>query len=90
MEVRILVQHPMETGYRFDDRGNPIPRNTIRLLTCRYNGDEVLKVEMSSGIAANPYLQFFTLAVASGELVIDWVDDEGVKGSERQPVTVSA
>jgi sulfur-oxidizing protein SoxZ len=89
MEVRVLVQHPMETGYRFDDEGKPIPRNTIRSLVCRYNGEEILKVDMSSGIAANPYLQFYTLAVASGEIAIDWIDDEGVKGSERQTVTLA-
>jgi sulfur-oxidizing protein SoxZ len=89
MEIRILVQHPMETGYRYDDRGEPIPRNTIRTLTCRYNGEQILKADLSSGIAANPYLQFFTVAEASGELVIDWVDDDGVKGSERHPVTVA-
>ena len=90
IELRILVQHPMETGYRFDDKGDPIPRNTIRSLTCRYNGEEILKVDMSSGIAANPYVQFHTIAQASGELVIDWIDDEGVKGSERQALSVAA
>lgn len=89
MAVRILVQHPMETGYRFDDKGDPIPRNTIRSLSCRYNGEEILRAEMSSGISANPYLQFFTVAQASGELQIDWVDDAGVKGSERQALVVA-
>jgi sulfur-oxidizing protein SoxZ len=90
IQVRILVQHPMETGYRYDDVGKPIPRNTIRTLSCRYNGEEILRVDMSSGIAANPYLQFFTRAEASGELEIEWIDDEGVKGSARQAVNVVA
>jgi sulfur-oxidizing protein SoxZ len=88
MEIRLLIQHPMETGYRVDDAGKTIERNTIRTLVCRYNGVEVLRVDMSSGIAANPYIQFYAVAEESGELQIDWVDDAGVKGTERQPVTV--
>ena len=29
-EVRIIVRHPMETGYRTDESGKSIPRNVIR------------------------------------------------------------
>ncbi len=89
IEVRVLVQHPMETGYRYDDAGKPIPRTVITRLSCRYNGSEVFSADMTQGIAANPYLQFYIVAEASGELEISWVDDEGVKGSEHQSVKVS-
>lgn len=88
-EVRIAIRHPMETGYRTDDVGRSIPRNVIRTLTCRYNGDVVLSAQLSSGIAANPYLRWFVTAQASGELVFDWIDDAGVRGSERVAVTVA-
>jgi sulfur-oxidizing protein SoxZ len=89
IEIRLLIQHPMETGYRFDDAGKPIPRNVITGLSCRYNGKEVMRAEMTQGIAANPYLQFHAVAEASGEIEISWVDDEGVQGSERRRITVS-
>ena len=88
-EIRVLIQHPMETGYRWADNGKPIPRNVITRFTCRYNGDEVFSADMSQGIAANPYFQFSLVAVDSGELLLDWVDDEGVRGTERQALTVS-
>jgi len=88
VEVRIIIQHPMETGYRTDEVGRPIKRNTIRTLSCRYNGAEVFRADLSPGIAANPYLQFHTVAEASGELVFDWVDDEGREGSGRQSILV--
>ena len=29
-EVRIIVRHPMETGYRTDESGKSIPRNVIQ------------------------------------------------------------
>ncbi len=89
IEIRLLVQHPMETGYRYDDGGKPIPRNVITRLTCRYNGNEVLRADLTQGIAANPYLQFHAVAEASGEVEISWVDDEGVRGSERRHLDVT-
>ena len=89
VEVRLLVQHPMETGYRFDDGGKAIPRNVITSLSCRYNGNEVFRADMSQGIAANPYLQFYVRAEVSGELQFQWVDDEGVQGSESKTLNVT-
>lgn len=90
MTVRVALQHPMETGFRYDNMGRPIPKNVIHTLVCRYNGVEVFRAEFGSGISANPYLQFHVRAEASGELVFDWVDDVGERGSERAAVTVTA
>lgn len=86
--VRIAIQHVMETGFRYDLFGKPIPKNVVNTLVCRYDGAEVFRAEMGSGIAANPYLQFYTTADKSGELEFSWVDDAGVKGTERVAVTV--
>ena len=88
IEVRIAIQHPMETGFRFDLMGRTIPKNVINSLVVGYNGAEIFRAEMSSGIAANPYLQFYTVAEASGELVFEWVDDSGNRGAERARITV--
>jgi sulfur-oxidizing protein SoxZ len=88
--VRVAIQHPMETGFRFDNMGKPIPKNVVNTLVCKYNGAEVFRAELGSGISANPYLQFYTRAVDSGELVFEWVDDAGERGSERAPITVTA
>ena len=88
IEVRILIQHPMETGYRHDDVGHLIKRNVINVLSCRYNGVEVFRADLSSGISANPYVQFYTVAEASGNLEFTWIDDEGQRGSERQAIVV--
>jgi sulfur-oxidizing protein SoxZ len=88
IEIRIAIQHPMETGFRYDLAGKPIPRNVINSLACRYNGVEIFRAELGSGIAANPYLQFYTLAEASGEIEFSWVDDAGERGSERASIAV--
>ena len=89
IEIRIAIQHPMETGFRYDRMGKPIPKNVINNLVVRYLGAEIFRAEMGSGIAANPYLQFFTVAGASGEIEFSWVDDAGARGSERAAITVT-
>jgi len=88
IEVRIAIQHKMETGFRFDDMGRAIPKNVINTVIARYNGAEVFRAELGSGIAANPYLQFYATAEASGEFEFAWVDDAGERGSERAAITV--
>jgi sulfur-oxidizing protein SoxZ len=89
VEVRIAIQHAMETGFRRDADGNLVRRNVVNALACRYNGVEVFRADLSSGIAANPYLAFYTVAEASGELVFTWIDDEYREGTARAAITVT-
>ena len=89
IEVRISIRHPMETGFRVDDVGRTIARNTIRDLVCRYRGTEVFRANLGSGIAANPYLRFYVTATESGELAFEWVDDAGERGDARAAVVVA-
>lgn len=87
-EVRLLIRHPMETGSRHDDVGRLIPRNVVNQLICRYNSVEVFRADLFPGMAANPYLAFFTTAEASGELEVSWRDDAGAEELERVAVVV--
>ena len=90
VEIRIAIQHPMETGFRMDNNGKVIPKNTVSNLLCRYNGVDVFRAEMGSGIAANPYLQFYIVAQDSGDVEFSWVDDRGEKGSASGAIKVTA
>lgn len=90
VEIRIAIQHPMETGFRMDNNGKVIPKNTVNNLLCRYNGVEVFRAELGSGIAANPYLQFYMVAQDSGKVEFSWVDDRGETGSASAVIIVTA
>ncbi len=89
VEVRLSIRHPMETGFRVDDVGKTIPRNTIKTFVCRYDGRDVFRASLGSGIAANPYLRFWLTATVSGELVIEWTDDAGERGDARAAINVA-
>lgn len=87
-EVRVLVQHPMETGFRREPDGHAVPVNIVDKLTCRYAGRDVFSAELGTGTAANPYLAFFVRAGESAELVVEWSDDRGEKGRVAAMVNV--
>lgn len=89
IEIRAIVGHPMESGFRNDDHGRPIPRHIIESFTCTYAGEEVFRARFFPAIAANPYLVFHTVAVASGELVFTWRDDRGDSHVERAHLEVN-
>jgi sulfur-oxidizing protein SoxZ len=89
VEVRVLIQHPMETGFRRNLEGKRVPRNVLHSLACRYNGVEVFRATLSSGIAANPTLRFFFRAEKSGELEFWWLDDEDVEGGAKARLVVT-
>ena len=87
-EIRVLVQHPMETGFRRDLDGRAIPLNILNRLVCRYGGGEVFSAELGTGMAANPYVSFFVKADASGMVEVEWSDDRGEKGRATATLSV--
>jgi sulfur-oxidizing protein SoxZ len=87
-EIKTLIQHPMETGFRPGANGQIIPRNIIRLFTCTYNDVEVFRLDLSPAIAANPFIAFFTVATDSGTLRLRWSGDNGFSAEETVPITV--
>ena len=88
VEIKTLIQHPMETGYRLDPMGAAVPRDIINAFVCTYNGEEVFRAELFPAIAANPFIAFSTTAMESGELVFSWTDDHGKTQTETRPITV--
>ena len=88
IEIKTLIAHPMETGYRLDSTGAAIPRDIINRFVCRYNGEEIFRAELYPAIAANPFIAFFTTATEDGELVFSWTDDHGQTQTEVRQITV--
>ena len=77
IEIRTLIEHLNESGWRRDDDGKAYPRKIIHTFTCTYNGVEVFRGALKRAVSVNPYFVFHTRAVASGELVLRWEDEGG-------------
>ena len=88
IEIKTLVSHPMETGYRRTQLGAPIPRDIIRRFVCTYNGTEVFSADLHPAISANPYFAFWTVATESGTIAFNWTGDNGFSVTESAAIVV--
>lgn len=93
VEIRTLIAHPMESGYRPGEDGRVLPRDLIRHFSCHYEderGDElVFSAELFPAVAANPLISFYTVATASGTLRFSWEGDNGFAQTERVAISVT-
>jgi sulfur-oxidizing protein SoxZ len=89
IDIRTLIAHTMETGFRPGPDGLLLPRNLITHFSCRYNGELVFSAELYAAIAANPYFAFSTVATESGQLVFSWEGDHGFSQTETVDITVT-
>ena len=88
IEIKTLISHTMETGFRRTQLGAPIPRDIIRRLVCTYNGAEVFRAELHPAISANPFIVFSTIAVESGTLEFQWTGDNGFSVTQSAAILV--
>jgi sulfur-oxidizing protein SoxZ len=79
----------METGYRVDNMGRPIERHIVRHFRVHYGGATVFSIDLTQGVAANPFFAFFTVATDTGELTFEWEDDRGAVTTVIRQLTVT-
>jgi sulfur-oxidizing protein SoxZ len=89
IEMRALIQHIMETGYRPNAEGVVQARDIIRKFTCRYDGEVVFNATLSPAIAANPFIAFTTIATQSGPISFTWEGDNGFAQTETRHINVT-
>jgi sulfur-oxidizing protein SoxZ len=88
IEIKTLISHIMETGFRRAETGEPIPRDIITEFSCAYNGAEIFRADLHQAISANPFITFFTVATESGTLEFRWTGDNGLTETASAKITV--
>jgi sulfur-oxidizing protein SoxZ len=88
IEIKTLMSHIMETGYRRTASGEVIPRDIITSFACRYNGVEIFRADLFPAIAANPFMTFFTVATESGKFDFEWIGDRGFSETASASILV--
>jgi sulfur-oxidizing protein SoxZ len=88
IEIKTLMSHIMESGFRRTAAGEIVPRDIITSFTCRYNGTEIFRADLFPAISANPFISFFTVAKESGKLEFEWVGDNGFASTASASITV--
>jgi sulfur-oxidizing protein SoxZ len=88
VDIKTLVSHPMETGYRRTQLGGAIPRDIVRKFVATYNGVEIFRADLHPAIAANPFIAFTTVATESGTIAFTWTGDNGFSVTESAKIAV--
>jgi sulfur-oxidizing protein SoxZ len=88
IEIKTLMSHIMETGYRRTAAGELVPRDIITSFACRYNGVEIFRADLFPAIAANPFITFFTVATESGKFEFEWIGDKGFSETASASITI--
>jgi sulfur-oxidizing protein SoxZ len=88
-EVKVLINHPMETGQRKDpNSGETVPVHFIQLVTATLNGSLVMEAQWSQAISRNPFLGFKIRGAKAGDrIAVSWSDNKGRQGSIETTVT---
>jgi sulfur-oxidizing protein SoxZ len=77
-DIRVLMNHPMETGQRKDSAGKVIPLHFIQNLTLKLNGKTVIEGQISQAISRNPVFSFRVKGAKPGDKIeISWLDNQG-------------
>ena len=86
-EIRVLIEHPMETGRNKDRAGELIPAHFIRELRVERNAKVVVSAVLGAGISKDPYFAFYLTGGAVGDrIIVSWRDNLGSSDSAATAV----
>src|SRR5437763_684147 len=88
IEIKTLMSHIMETGYRHTVSGEVVPRDIITGFICCFNGAEIFRADLFPALSANPFITCFTTVTESGKLEFEWIGDKGFSESASASMTV--
>ena len=87
-EVKVLMNHEMETGFRKDSSGNVVPAWFISEVVAKLNGNPVMQAQWGPSVSKNPYLAFKIKGGKAGDkIAVSWTDSKGDTRSDEATVT---
>ena len=81
-EVQSLIQHPMDSGFVKDAKGNLIPPHHIEVVDFQHDGKTVFTAFWGPAVSKDPYVKFsFKGGKKGDDIKISWVDNKGASDS---------
>lgn len=88
VRVRAQVVHVMESGFRVDAEGQPIPEDLLTGFTAMLDDALLMEWLPETAISQNPYIEFTFAARTSGTLRMVWSDGSGVTDEAEREIRV--
>ena len=83
-DIRVLMQHPMETGQRKDEKGKTLPTHYIQTFTITHNGQALIDGQLNTSVSKNPLFAFKARNIKQGDkLTVSWKDNMGDKRQDE-------
>ena len=77
-EVQALIQHPMDSGFVKDSKGQLIPPHHIETVQFETGGKVVFTALWGPAVSKDPFIKFsFKGGKKGDDLKITWVDNKG-------------
>ena len=89
VKIKTMIKHPMETGLRKDDDGNPIPAHHIEKIEVEYLGKTIIRGTWTGAVSKNPFFVFYLKVRGDGEVKVTWKDNQGGVFSATAPIKVA-
>ncbi len=87
-EVKVLMSHEMETGFRKDASGAVVPAWFISEVTAKLNGKTVMEAQWGPSVSKNPYLAFKIKGGQAGDkMSVTWVDSKGETRTDEATIS---
>ena len=87
-EIRILLQHAMETGQRRDEKGQASAAHFIQQFSVTHNGKQMIDGQLNTSISKNPLFVLRARGIKPGDkLAVSWLDNTGDKRMDEITVT---
>jgi len=91
VEVKVLMNHEMETGQRKDAKGATVPAHFIQSVVATCNDKTVLSAQWGPAVSKNPFLSFrFKGGKPGDKVVITWTDNKGDKRTDEVVIAAAS
>ena len=83
-DIRVLMQHPMETGQRRDEKGQSLPMQFIQTFSISLNGKAMIDGQLNTSVSKNPLFAFKARGIKAGDrITVAWTDNLGDKRQDE-------
>ncbi|MEZ5535096.1 MAG: thiosulfate oxidation carrier complex protein SoxZ [Thiolinea sp.] len=86
VEVKALMNHPMETGQRKDKDGNKIPAHYISEVIVQVNDKDAITANWGASISKDPYLSVEVAGKKGDKVKLSWTDNKGESDSAEADI----
>ena len=80
IDIRALMNHPMETGLRKNKSGGLYPEHFIKHIEVSKNGQLVIGSEINATLSKDPYIRFSVDGKKGDIIEVRWLDNKGSEG----------